>query len=84
MVGPMNAAAQQSLMGYFGVPAGKPTVVEFTQSLVAEVESGDAPANGVIVALGGRFGGWALHVKDGIPMNTDNFLGPTRSVGSGV
>ncbi len=29
MVGPMNAAAQQDLVGYFDVPAGKPAVVEF-------------------------------------------------------
>ncbi|MEQ1830413.1 MAG: DUF1592 domain-containing protein [Pirellula sp.] len=33
MVGPMNAAAQQSLIGYFDVPAETPTVVEFTESL---------------------------------------------------
>ena len=43
--------------------------------IVAEVESGDKPANGVIVAQGGRFGGWALHVKDGVPMYTYNYLG---------
>ena len=51
--------------------------------IVAEVESGDEPANGVIVAQGGRFGGWALHVKDGIPMYTYNYLGLTRSVAAG-
>ncbi|MFO0869780.1 MAG: DUF1592 domain-containing protein [Pirellulales bacterium] len=32
-VGPMNAAAQQTLIDYFEVPAGKPQVVEFTESL---------------------------------------------------
>jgi hypothetical protein len=51
--------------------------------IVAEVESGAQPANGVIVAQGGRFGGWALHVKDGIPMYTYNYLGLTRSVAAG-
>ena len=52
--------------------------------IVAEVESGDKPANGVIVAQGGRFGGWALHVKDGVPRYTYNYLGLTRSVAAGT
>ncbi|MBI2477574.1 MAG: DUF1592 domain-containing protein [Planctomycetia bacterium] len=33
MVGPMNAAAQQDLVGYFDVPANQPTVVEFDLSM---------------------------------------------------
>jgi hypothetical protein len=33
MVGPLNAAAQQTLVDYFDVPAGQPTVVEFVESL---------------------------------------------------
>jgi mono/diheme cytochrome c family protein len=33
MVGPLNAAAQQDLVGYFDVPAEKPTVVEFDLSM---------------------------------------------------
>ncbi|QDU96038.1 DUF1592 domain-containing protein [Lignipirellula cremea] len=33
MAGPMNAAAQQDLVGYFDVPADKPTVVEFEWSM---------------------------------------------------
>ncbi|OAI56764.1 hypothetical protein AYO47_08715, partial [Planctomyces sp. SCGC AG-212-M04] len=32
-VGPMNAAAQQTLIGYYDVPPGMPTVVEFTKSI---------------------------------------------------
>ena len=32
-------------------------------------------ANGVILAQGGRFGGWSLYVKDGKPTYTYNFLG---------
>jgi arylsulfatase A-like enzyme len=43
--------------------------------IVAEIESGDTPANGVIVAQGGRFGGWSLHVKDGRPVYTYNYVG---------
>jgi len=51
--------------------------------IVAEIESGDQPANGVIIAQGGRFGGWSLHVKNGVPMYTYNYLGLTRSVAVG-
>ncbi len=43
--------------------------------IVAEIETGDKPANGVIVAQGGRFGGWSLHVKDGTPVYTYNYVG---------
>ncbi len=43
--------------------------------IVAEIETGDEPLNGVIVAQGGRFGGWSLHVKDGAPIYTYNYLG---------
>ncbi len=35
-------------------------------------------ANGVIIAQGGRFGGWALYVKDGKPAYDYNFLGLQR------
>ena len=43
--------------------------------IVAGIEIGDKPANGVIVAQGGRFGGWSLFVKDGTPKFTYNYLG---------
>jgi arylsulfatase len=32
-------------------------------------------ANGTILAQGGRFGGWSLYVKDGVPGYGYNFLG---------
>ena len=35
-------------------------------------------ANGIIIAQGGRFGGWALSVKDGAPAYDYNFLGLQR------
>jgi arylsulfatase len=37
----------------------------------------DVPAigNGVILAQGGRFGGWSLYLKKGIPSFTYNFVG---------
>ena len=43
--------------------------------IVAEIETGDKPANGVIVSQGGRFGGWSLYVKDGKPKYTYNYVG---------
>lgn len=43
--------------------------------LIADLKTGDKPANGVIVAQGGRFGGWSLYVKDGTPTFTYNYLG---------
>lgn len=46
--------------------------------IVADVETGDTPVNGVIVAQGGRFGAWSLYLKDGAPMFTYNYLGIDR------
>ena len=48
--------------------------------VIAEVDTGEEPVSGVIVAQGGRFGGWALHVKDRTPMFTYNYLGLRRFV----
>jgi arylsulfatase len=39
-----------------------------------DIPAGGA-ANGVILAQGGRFGGWSLYVKDGKPAYTYNFVG---------
>jgi len=50
-----------------------------SHSITAEV---DVPANGaegVVLAQGGRFGGWSFHLKDGKPSYTYNFLGMERS-----
>jgi arylsulfatase len=46
--------------------------------IVADIETGDQPVNGVIVAQGGRFGGWSLYVKDGTPIFVYNYLGLDR------
>ncbi len=35
-------------------------------------------AHGTVIAQGGRFGGWALYVKDGVPAYDYNFLGMQR------
>ena len=44
-------------------------------SVTAEVEIGSKPANGVIIAQGGRFGGWSVYAKDGKLKFTYNVLG---------
>ena len=46
-----------------------------SKTITAEVEVPASGANGAIIAQGGRFGGWALYVKDGVPAYDYNFLG---------
>ena len=46
----------------------------------AEIEVPAAGASGVILTQGGRFGGWSLYMKDGVPEFTYNFLGLERYV----
>jgi hypothetical protein len=53
--------------------------------ITAEVEvpeKGDA--SGIVIVQGGRFGGWALYVKDGVPAYDYNFLGLTRTTIAGT
>jgi arylsulfatase A-like enzyme len=50
-----------------------------SKTITAEIEIPEGKAaNGIIFAQGGRFGGWALYVKDGIPAYDYNFLGLQR------
>ena len=44
-------------------------------SVTAEVDVPDGGAEGVIIAQGGRFGGWALYAKDGKAKFVYNVLG---------
>jgi arylsulfatase len=46
--------------------------------ITAEVEVPADGGNGAIIVQGGRFGGWALYVKDGVPAYDYNFLGLQR------
>jgi arylsulfatase A-like enzyme len=48
-------------------------------SIAADVDLPKGVANGVILAQGGRFGGWSLYVKDGKPAFVYNFLGLTNN-----
>lgn len=49
-----------------------------SKTITAEIEVPESGANGAILAQGGRFGGWALYVKDGVPAYDYNFLGLQR------
>lgn len=56
-----------------------------SKTITAEIEVLDSQdANGIIIAQGGRFGGWALYVKDGVPAYDYNFLGLERFTVSGA
>jgi hypothetical protein len=44
-------------------------------SITADVDIPEGGANGVILAQGGRFGGWSLYLKDGKPAFCYNYLG---------
>ncbi len=51
-----------------------------SKTLTAEIVVPDGTvANGIIIAQGGRFGGWALYVKDGVPAYDYNFIGLERT-----
>jgi len=49
-----------------------------SKTITAEVDVPKSGANGAILVQGGRFGGWALYVKDGVPAYDYNFLGLQR------
>jgi len=49
-----------------------------SKTIIAEIQVPESGANGAILVQGGRFGGWALYVKDGVPAYDYNFLGLQR------
>ena len=55
-----------------------PNVKNRSKTITAEIEVPAGGANGTIIAQGGRFGGWSLYVKDGVPAYDYNFLGLER------
>ena len=46
-----------------------------SKTITAEIDVPKGAANGTILAQGGRFGGWSLYVKNGVPAYDYNFLG---------
>jgi arylsulfatase len=49
-----------------------------SKTITAEVEVPENGGHGAILVQGGRFGGWALYVKDGVPAYEYNFIGLER------
>lgn len=49
-----------------------------SKAVTAGVEIPQGGANGVILAPGGRFGGWSLYLTDGKPAYTYNWVGLER------
>ena len=54
-----------------------------SHTITADVDIPKSGANGVILAQGGRFGGWSLYLKDGMPTYTYNWLGLQRYMVTG-
>jgi arylsulfatase len=50
-----------------------------SKTIAAEIEVPEGTANGAILVQGGRFGGWSLYVKNGVPAYDYNFLGMQRT-----
>jgi arylsulfatase len=50
-----------------------------SKTLTAEVEVPSGGGHGTVIAQGGRFGGWSLYVKNGVPAYDYNFLGLQRT-----
>jgi arylsulfatase len=50
-----------------------------SKTITAEVEVPAGGGHGAILVQGGRFGGWALYVKNGVPGYDYNFLGLSRA-----
>jgi len=46
-----------------------------SKTITAEVEVPAGGGHGTVIAQGGRFGGWSLYVKNGVPGYDYNFLG---------
>jgi arylsulfatase len=55
-----------------------------SKTITAELEVPESGAHGAVIVQGGRFGGWALYVKDGVPAYDYNFLGLERSTVAGT
>jgi arylsulfatase len=50
-----------------------------SKTITAVVEAPQGGGHGTILVQGGRFGGWSLYVKNGVPAYDYNFLGLQRS-----
>jgi hypothetical protein len=66
--------------GMTGMPEGAfLNIKNRAKTIDAEVEIPAGGGNGTLIAQGGRFGGWSLYMKDGVPAYDYNFLGLERT-----
>ena len=61
-----------------------PNVKNRSLTITADVEIPAGGADGVILAQGGRFGGWTLYMKGGKPIYCYNFIGLQRFTVAGT
>ena len=66
----------EGMTGLFELAVISVKNTEFT--VTSDVELTNANTNGVIIAQGGRFGGWVIYMKDGRPVYEHNFFGQER------
>ncbi len=75
-------AGRTSLTVYEGMTGMSENVFINTKNrshtITAEVNLPKSGGRGVILAQAGRFGGWSLYLKNGVPTYTYNFLGLKR------
>ena len=78
-----SATAGRTLFTYSGEMAGlpvgnAPSLLNKSYTITAEVEISQAGAEGMLVTMGGRFGGYGLYLLKGKPVFTYNLLGLQR------
>ncbi|MGB0124231.1 MAG: arylsulfatase [Silvibacterium sp.] len=78
-----SATAGRTLFTYSGevpgLPVGNaPSILNKSYSITAEVEIPQGGAEGMLVTLGGRFGGYGLYLLKGTPVFTYNLLDMAR------
>jgi hypothetical protein len=54
-----------------------------SHALTARFTLPDGKSDGAIIVQGGRFGGWCLYLKDGVPAHCYNFFGFTHTYARG-
>ena len=79
-----SATAGQTVFTYvgenIGIPVGNaPSILDRDYTITAEVTVPKGGAEGMIVTLGGRFGGYGLYLLKGKPVFTYNFLDLERT-----
>ena len=58
-----------------GIPTGNaPNILAKSFTITADIEVPQAAREGMLVTLGGRFGGYGLYLNNGKPVFTYNFL----------